>query len=95
MPITIDEWNNGRKWDTLEARILTVLRSKRDKALTTIEIIAGIGYTSDRTDFWGFVGTLTTYWTVENALSALVKEGSVKARVINTSSGEETYYMAT
>lgn len=95
MPISKKEWDVGRKWDTLEARILSFLHNNRDKALTSTEIMHGIGYTSQGTDFMGLVGTIASIWTINNALITLVKEGSVKARVIDTTAGEQTYYMAT
>jgi hypothetical protein len=43
MPISNEEWNAGRIWETLEARILTFLRQNQ-KPFNIAEIINGLGY---------------------------------------------------
>ena len=93
MPVDKDEWDAGRKWETLEARILTFLENNPDKGFTANEIYQGLGYRYG-TDFWGFIGGVAMLSTIQNALETLVKEGSVKAKIVKQKIGEETYYRA-
>jgi hypothetical protein len=44
MPVGKDEWNAGRKWETIEARILAFLKTNRDKGFSADEIHNGLGY---------------------------------------------------
>ena len=94
-PISKDEWDSGRKWETPEARILLFLRKNRDKAFTLAEIIQGIGYITKWEDIWGLVGCVANLWTVQNALETLIKEATVKAKIIKKAIGDDTYYTAT
>lgn len=93
MPVHKDEWDAGRKWETLEARILTFLQNNPDKGFTANEIYDGLGYRHG-TDFFGFIGGLATLGTIQNALETLVKEGSVRAKIVKQKIGEDTYYRA-
>lgn len=97
MPVDKDEWDAGRKGETLEARILTYLRNNRDKGFTYREIFSGLGYRGARPqdDFWGFVYGVALISTIQHALETLVKQGSVKAKIVKEKIGEGTYYMAT
>lgn len=94
MPISKDEWNAGRKLETPESRVLLFLRNKREQAFTLGEIARGIGYATEWQDVWGFIGTVANLWEVQNAVSMLIKEGTVKAKVVKKAIGEDTYYMA-
>jgi len=93
MPISNEEWNAGRTWETLEARILTFLK-RNQKPFNITEIISSLGYTIEIRDFWGFISSIANVWAVQNALETLVKEGTVEARIIRQPSGEQTYYKA-
>jgi len=93
MPIGKDEWDAGRKWETLEARILLFLRNNASKAFTANDIYRGLGYRYG-SDFWGFIGGVAALWAIGKALETLVKEGSIQAKIIKQDIGEETYYMA-
>ena len=94
MPIKKDEWDRGRKWDTTEEQILTFLRNDRDTGFTSSEILNGIGYRVRVHDFGSLLGAVATSWSVDNALNALIEEGTVKAKIVQKAVGEETYYMA-
>jgi len=94
MPIGKDEWDAGRTYETVEAKILTFLRKNRNKGLTLTEIFQGLGY-KVTIGSWGIIGAFIGAYEVQNALENLVNEKTVKARVIRNAVGEETYYMAT
>lgn len=94
VPINKAEWDAGRTYETLEGRILSFLRNNKGKGFTLAEIIDGIAYRTGRTDFWGFVGNVAAIWAVQNSLETLVKEGTVRAKIVQQAVGEETYYMA-
>lgn len=95
MPIGKEEWNSGSKSSSFETQILSFLRRNRDTAYTLSEIIAGLGYHVDIRDFGSFIGGVAGYWVFQNAIEALVKEGSVEARQIEQIGGKQTYYRAT
>lgn len=97
MPVDKNEWDAGRKWETLEARILVYLRSNRGQGFTIGEIYSSLGYRSIRPldDPLGFILGAGMVWVIQNALGTLVKEGSVKAKIVKQHIGEDTYYMAT
>lgn len=44
MLINKTEWDAGRTYETLEARVLSYMRKNRDKAFTVSEIVYGVGY---------------------------------------------------
>jgi len=91
MSISNEEWNAGRTLDTMEERILTVL--KLCKTPLNIDGIAnGLGYNMKIKDLESFIGGFAAYWVVQNALDKLVKEGKVEARTIKQRFGEQIYY---
>ena len=92
MPVGKDEWNAGRTWDTLQLRILTFLKDNRDKGFKDNEIYHGLGYTTSK-DFWDILAKIANLLAINNALETLVKEGSVKAKIIKETVGDITYYM--
>ena len=93
VPISKEEWDEGRTVETLESRILSFLREKR-QGYTLAEIIDAVGYRVEIKDFWGFIGHAAASFSVNSALETLMKEGSVEAKVVKTRRGEETNYMA-
>ena len=94
MPVGRDEWDAGRKWETLEARILVFLKANRGQGFKIWEIYQGLGYRT-QSGLGGIILGAANLWVIENALESLVKEGSVKAKIVKEAIGEDTYYMAT
>ena len=92
MPIDEDKWNAGRKWETLQVRILAFLKTNRDKGFSDNEIYAGLGYKKGKS-FWLILSEIANLLTINYALETLVKEGSVKAKIVKETVGEVTYYM--
>jgi len=92
MPVGKDEWNAGRKWEPLQVRILAFLKTNRDKGFDDNEIYTGLGYKTG-TGFWDIMAEIANLLTIQNALDALVKEGSIKAKTVKKTVGEITYYM--
>ena len=92
MPVSKDEWNAGRKWETLQLRILTFSKTNRDKGFKDNEIYHGLGYTTSK-DFWDILTKIANLLAINNALETLVKEGSVKAKIVKEPVGDITYYM--
>ena len=92
MPVGKDKWNAGRTWGTLQLRILTFLKDNRDKGFSDEEIHHGLGYTTSK-DFWDILAKISNLLAINNALETLVKEGSVKAKIVKETVGEITYYM--
>ena len=92
MPVGKDEWNTGRKWETIQVRILAFLKTHRDKGFTADEIHNGLGYKTG-SGFWEILAKIANLLTIQNALDALVKEGSIKAKIVKETIGELTYYM--
>ena len=45
-------------------------------------------------DFGSFIGAAAALWLINDALNTLIKEGTVKAKIVQEAVGEETYYMA-
>jgi hypothetical protein len=93
MSISNEEWNAGRTLDTIEARILTVLKLCQTP-LNIGGIANGLGYNAKIKDLGSFIGGVAGYWVIQNALDKLVKEGKVEARTIKQSIGEQVYYKA-
>ncbi len=93
MPISKDEWNLGRSWDTLEGQIQLYLNANRDKAFTISEIMYALGYGTDIKDFGGLIGFIGGSWVIQNVLDSLMKEGKIMAKRVKTTSGEQIYYM--
>jgi hypothetical protein len=94
LPIGKDEWEQGRTWETTEGKVLLFLTKNPDKAFSLSEIVSGIGKVSTVGGAWSFVADFFSLWVVQDALTTLIDEGRVKARVIERETGEETYYMA-
>ena len=95
MPIGKEEWNSGSKSDTFEKQTLSFLRKNRDTAYTLPEIVSALGYNIEIRDFGSFIGGVAGYWVFQNAAENLVKDGTVEARKIKQTVGEQTYYKAT
>jgi len=93
MPISNEEWNDGRTRETLEAQILAFLR-QNPKPFNFNDIIYGLGYGIEIKDFGSFVSGVARVWLFQNAIERLVREGKITARIIKQSIGEETYYKA-
>jgi hypothetical protein len=92
MPINKDEWNKGRKLETIEVRIIRFLKSNRDKGFSAEEIHNALGYKTGP-GFWDILAKIANMLIVQNALDLLVKEGSIKAKIVKEAIGEVTYYM--
>jgi len=94
MPVSIDKWNAGRTWEPLQVRILTFLKDNQDKGFSDEEIYHGLGYKTSK-DFWDILAKIANLLAINNALETLVKEGSIKAKIVKETVGEITYYMIT
>ena len=92
MPVGKDEWNAGRKWETIQVRIIALLKTHRDKGFTAEEIHNGLGYKTGP-GFWEILAKIANMVLIQNALETLVKEESVKAKIVKETVGEVTYYM--
>lgn len=77
-----------------EEQILMFLRKNRDTGFTSSEILNGLGYRVRVHDFGSFVVAASVIWSINDALSTLIKEGTVKAKIVQEAVGEGTYYMA-
>jgi len=55
----------------------------------------GLGINTQVKDFWSLIGGVAGFYAVQNALENLVKEGTVKAKIVKQTIGEDTYYKAT
>lgn len=93
MPIKKGEWDRGRKWNTTEEKVLTFLRKNKDTAFTSSEVYSGI-YRASGHGFLSLIGAIVTSMSVDDALNTLIKEGTVKAKIVQGTVGEETYYLA-
>ncbi len=89
--ISNEEWNAGRTLDTMEARILSVLKTQQ-APLNINGIADGLGYNMKIKDLGSFIGGVAAYWAIQSALDKLVKEGKVEARAIQQRFGEQIYY---
>lgn len=94
MPVDKNEWNAGRKWETLEEQILFFLRNNRDKGFTSTDIFHSLGYKVNLENILTFIGSVVSIYSVNEALKTLLKEGTVQAKIVKQQIGEETYYMA-
>ena len=92
MSLSNEEWNEGRTRETLEAQILALLRQNR-RPFNITDIVTSL-YDTKVKDFGSFLGAVGAYWTVQNALEKLVREGTVQAKIIKQQIGAETYYKA-
>ena len=92
MPVGKDKWNAGRKWETMQVRILAFLKTNRDKGFSDDEIYRGLGYKKGKS-FWFILAEIANLLIINNALETLVKDGSVKAKIVKETVGEITYYM--
>src|SRR4030042_6869376 len=93
MSISNEEWNAGRTLDTIETRILTVLKLCQTP-LNIDGIANGLGCNMKIKDLGSFIGGFAAYLVVQNALDKLVKEGKAEARTIKQRFGEQIYYQA-
>ncbi len=91
--ISNEEWNAGRTLDTIEARIIAILKTEQ-KPLNIDRIVSGLGYNVKLKDLGSFISGVADYWVIQNALNKLVKEGTVEARTIKQRIGEQVYYKA-
>ena len=94
MPISDEEWKAGRAMETLEANILAFLKQNQ-KPFNILEIISGLGYNTQIKKLGSFITGVASYWVFQKALEKLVNEGTVKAKIIKSPFGEQTYYKAT
>ena len=92
MPVGKDKWNAGRTWETLQLQILNFLKNNRDTGFSDEEIYCGLGYKTTK-DFWDVMAKIANLLAINNALEVLVKEGSIKAKIVKEKIGEITYYM--
>jgi len=92
MPVGMDKWNAGRKWETLQARILAFLKTNPEQGFSDNEIYNGLGYKTG-SGFWDIMAEIANLLTIQNALDALVKEGNINAKTVKETVGEITYYM--
>ena len=85
------DWNSGMKIYSLKEKILSFLRKNPDKAFNIREIIEGTGYSVQVVmEGYGDVPERQFRHTLEH----LTEEGSVEARAIKKSNGEELHYKA-
>lgn len=54
----------------------------------------GLGYNIQVRDFWSLIGGVAGYWSIQNALDNLVREGTIEAKTIKQPIGEQIYYKA-
>lgn len=88
MPISNEEWNNGRTADSLKGQILAFLKGHQ-KPFTVSEIFSGLGYSNDLN-----LKNLIAGLTIQMELEDLVKEGTVEAKTIKQPTGVQVYYKA-
>jgi hypothetical protein len=101
LPIDRSEWEQGTEPATTEAQILTFLKSQPGRAFSLSEIIDGVrglGRLFHGALVRMFLGELPEKLYEElyfrRALENLVREGEVKARVLNEPLGNSIYYIA-
>ena len=92
MPISRDEWNSGRTWETDEAKILRFLDEHKDSAFTDVEIFTGVGYQVPNDNLLVFGMSVIVFSNFRGKLVLLAKEGKIRARTVKKPIGEETYY---
>jgi hypothetical protein len=94
MPVGQEEWKAGVKHATFEERILDFLRRNQNNAFSLAEIVIGLGYKIEISDFGSFVSGVAGYWLFQNAIENLVKQGTVEGRKIKQPTGEQVYFRA-
>ncbi len=92
--MTIDkvEWGKGRTEETLESKVEKFLSNHKDNAYTASEISNSL-YNIQVNDLGSFVMGFLTLSAVDTALKNLIREGTVKAKVVKQSNGTNTYYI--
>lgn len=99
MPIDKDEWEKGRKEDTLrkedilESKIKRFLDNNRTKAYSSSDI-TNIYYKPKSKGIPNFAKGVAIYLAVDSALEKLVNKGLIKSKVIEQSDGTDMYYTA-
>ena len=99
MPIDKDEWEKGRKKDTLrredtlEAKIKRILDNNKTKAYSSSDI-TNIFYKPKSKSIPNFAKGVSIYLAVDSALKKLENNGLVKSKVIEQSDGTDMYYTA-
>jgi hypothetical protein len=88
MPISNEEWKNGRTANTLEGQIVAFLKLKI-YPVNYGEIMSGLGNSNDLN-----LNNLVAAFSIQSALDKLIKEGIVEAKTIKLPVGEEVYYRA-
>lgn len=91
MPIRREEWEKGRRGDTIESIVEEFLRKNVQNAYTSTEITDNL-YNTKIDNFGDIVRTVAASYAVSEALKKLVAEKVVKARVVRGLSGSDTYY---
>lgn len=85
----MDEWNKGRDEDTMDLKIEKFLSSNKGKAFSLNEIVEGIYGDVD----WA---RLMVYLVSTRViLDKLIREGSIKSKIIQKEIGKDTYYTKT
>lgn len=103
MPISIDEFKKGRKYDSIESKIIEFLEKNNNQAYTSEEIEKGIKdkkstivETIIPRDFVSVIvdGFLEMFESnkFENALERLVKDNIIEAKNVKIGTDEKIYY---
>jgi len=94
MPIDADEWNKGRTDDQLKSKIESFLRKNEGQAFSAGEIINHL-YQFKGEGWASFLLNLGSIFVVRNALKDLIKEETVKSKIIETprGGGSDEFFM--
>jgi hypothetical protein len=101
VPISLDEFERGGERYSIEDRVLSFLQDNDERAFNVGEITEAVMETGwsesnvDRTAGDGdHVGWVLDVATVSAILDRLVDNGALERRVVDTGSGERSYYHA-
>lgn len=86
MPVSVEEFEKGKKKDPLEEEIVHFLEENKDKAFSAIEIAKTVVFKEKKfAEDWltNLVRVATWWFSFHGALERLVREGRIRKRNID------------
>ena len=99
MPISLEQFERGGQRYSIEERILTFLRENSEQAYNVLEVTEEVmetGWSESNVDYpvedGDLIGCIVDVATVSAILDRLVDNGALDRRIVDTGSGERSYY---
>lgn len=99
MPISLDRFERGGERYSIEERVLEFLQANDQQAYNVLEVTEAVmetGWSESNVDYPveddELIGCIVDLATVSAILDRLVDNGALDRRIVDTGSGERSYY---